>query len=98
MRDRASYAFALVSVAAQLTQRGDGAAEQVRIAFGGLAPRPWRARRAETELTGQALTEERVTAALDAELAAAEPLRDNVFKIGLARDLARTVLLGLTRP
>ncbi|CAM5561856.1 MULTISPECIES: FAD binding domain-containing protein [Streptomyces] len=98
VRDRASYAFALVSVAAQLTQRADGSAEQVRIALGGVAHRPWRAWRAETELTGRVLTEERVTAALDAELTAAEPLRDNVFKIGLARDLARTVLLGLTRP
>ncbi|NEE45060.1 xanthine dehydrogenase family protein subunit M [Streptomyces sp. SID8455] len=98
VRDRASYAFALVSVAAQLTQRADGSAEQVRIALGGVAHRPWRAWRAETELTGRVFTEERVTAALDAELTAAEPLRDNVFKIGLARDLARTVLLGLTRP
>lgn len=98
VRDRASYAFALVSVAAQLIQRADGSAEQVRIALGGVAHRPWRAWRAETELTGRVLTEERVTAALDAELTAAEPLRDNVFKIGLARDLARTVLLGLTRP
>ncbi|MFD5181213.1 FAD binding domain-containing protein [Streptomyces sp. NPDC058372] len=98
VRDRASYAFALVSVAAQVAQRDDGAAEQVRLAFGGVAHRPWRAWRAEAELTGQPLSEERVTAALDAELTAAEPLRDNVFKIGLARDLARAVLLGLTRP
>ncbi|MFJ6699074.1 FAD binding domain-containing protein [Streptomyces sp. NPDC091272] len=93
-RDRASYAFALASVAAVLDIQ-DGVVRQVALAFGGLAHRPWRARRAEAGLLGAALTADRLTEALDAELAHAEPLRDNAYKVPLARRLAHEVLTEL---
>jgi xanthine dehydrogenase YagS FAD-binding subunit len=93
-RDRASYAFALASVAAVLDVH-DGVVRHAALAFGGLAHRPWRARLAEAELLGEAPTAERFTRALDAELAAAEPLRDNAYKVPLAHRLAHEVLTGL---
>jgi xanthine dehydrogenase YagS FAD-binding subunit len=73
VRDRASYAFAVVSIAVA----GD------RVAFGGLAHIPWRATIAEEQRRNGATREE----AIDAELAHAEPLRDNAFKVTLARNL-----------
>ncbi|MCS0635402.1 xanthine dehydrogenase family protein subunit M [Streptomyces sp. LP05-1] len=96
-RDRASYAFALASVAAVL-EVADGVVRQVGIAFGGLAHRPWRAERAEAALLGAAPTGENIARAVDAELDRAEPLRDNAFKVPLARNLARRVLTGLAGP
>jgi xanthine dehydrogenase YagS FAD-binding subunit len=93
-RDRASYAFALASVAVVL-DIDDSVVRQVRIAFGGLAHRPWRALRAERELLGTAPGDEAFLRAVDAELAAAEPLRDNAFKVRLARNLACDVLRRL---
>lgn len=70
VRDRASYAFALVSVAAGLELDDDGVVRDVRLAWGGMAHRPWRARVAEDALRGERLTEAAVLAAADAELAA----------------------------
>ncbi|MFD3533702.1 FAD binding domain-containing protein [Streptomyces sp. NPDC058664] len=97
-RDRASYAFALASVAAVLTVE-DGVVRHAALAFGGLAHRPWRARAAEEVLRGAPATEETYARAADAELAAAEPLRDNGFKVPLARNLAVHVLTDLaSRP
>ncbi|PNE38374.1 FAD binding domain-containing protein [Streptomyces noursei] len=93
-RDRASFAFALASVAAVLTVR-DGTVEHAALAFGGLAHRPWRARAAEAVLCGAPATEEHFARAADAELAAAAPLRDNGFKVPLARALAVGVLTDL---
>ncbi|GAA0488509.1 xanthine dehydrogenase family protein subunit M [Streptomyces sp. NPDC046215] len=93
-RDRASYAFALASVAAVLDVRG-GTVEDVRLAFGALAHKPWRARTAEDALRGAPATEESFAAAAEAELAAAEPLRDNAFKVRLARNLAVRALTDL---
>lgn len=93
-RDRASYAFALASVAVVLDVEGS-AVREVRIAFGGLAHRPWRARRAERALLGGAPSEEAFRQAVEAELDAAEPLRDNAFKVPLARNLACDVLRRL---
>jgi xanthine dehydrogenase YagS FAD-binding subunit len=87
VRDRASYAFALVSVAAAL-QIEDGKVSDVRIALGGVAHKPWRARKAEAALIGQAANAGAFRAAAEAELADARPLRDNGFKIELA---ARTI-------
>jgi xanthine dehydrogenase YagS FAD-binding subunit len=78
-RDRASFAFALVSVA--VIAAADGGV--FRIALGGLAPVPWRARRAEEALVGGANFAE----AVKAELSLATPLRDNAFKVPLARNL-----------
>jgi xanthine dehydrogenase YagS FAD-binding subunit len=94
VRDRASYAFAIVSVAAALDVRGDTVAD-VRLALGGVAPKPWRAWKAEAALRGRPATEESFRAAADAELAAARPLRDNGFKVELARRTITAVLSEL---
>ncbi|MFE2160025.1 FAD binding domain-containing protein [Streptomyces lydicus] len=93
-RDRASYAFALVSVGAVLDVR-DGVVRRAALAFGGLAHRPWRARAAEEVLQGAPATEDTFARAAEAELAAARPLRDNGFKVPLARNLAVGVLTDL---
>ena len=91
VRDRASYAFALVSVAAALELDG-GTVKDVRIALGGVAPKPWRAWKAEDALRGQAATVESFRAAAEAELASAQPLRDNGFKVELAKRTLAAVL------
>ncbi|MFJ4970638.1 FAD binding domain-containing protein [Streptomyces sp. NPDC088755] len=96
-RDRASYAFALVSVAATLQVDG-GHVERATLAFGGVAHRPWRARRAEAELLGAPATPAAFQHALIAELAEAQPLRDNAFKVDLVRRLAVDVLGELAGP
>ncbi|MFJ2880642.1 FAD binding domain-containing protein [Streptomyces sp. NPDC086796] len=93
-RDRASFAFALASVAAVLSVR-DGRIDHAALAFGGLAHRPWRAHAAEDLLRGAPATAETFARAVDAELAAARPLRDNAFKVGLARNLAVDALAEL---
>jgi xanthine dehydrogenase YagS FAD-binding subunit len=99
VRDRASYAFALVSVAAVLTV-GDGVVQDVRIALGGVAHAPWRARRAEASLRGRSAGTESFAAAADAELADAAALSGvdggNGFKVDLVRRLLVTVLTDLT--
>jgi xanthine dehydrogenase YagS FAD-binding subunit len=94
VRDRASYAFAVVSVAAALEVQ-DGTVRDARIAFGGLAHVPWRAHRAEEALRGAPATEESYARAADAELAQAQPLRDNAFKVPLARSLLIRTLAEL---
>ena len=94
VRDRSSYAFALVSVAASLHLSG-GAIAEVRIALGGVAPIPWRARRAEAALQGQPPSREAFAAAAEAELAAAQPLAGNGFKIGLAQRTMAALLCDL---
>jgi xanthine dehydrogenase YagS FAD-binding subunit len=94
-RDRASYAFALASVAVVLRLE-DGVVGHAGLAFGALAHRPWRARRAEEALLGAAPTRAAFEHAVDLELAAAQPLRDNAYKVPLARNLAVDVLSRLT--
>ncbi|HEY3651353.1 MAG TPA: xanthine dehydrogenase family protein subunit M [Streptosporangiaceae bacterium] len=94
VRDRASYAFALVSVAAALELDGD-TVRDVRIALGGVATKPWRAERAEDVLRGQPATPGSFRAAAEAELAAARPLRGNQFKVELATRTITAVLGGL---
>lgn len=94
VRDRASYAFALVSVAAALDV-ADGAVRDVRIALGGVAHRPWRAVTAERTLRGAPATAERFRTAAEAELAAARPLPGNAFKVPLARNTLVATLLDL---
>ena len=91
VRDRASYAFALVSVAAALDVE-DGVITEVRLALGGVAPRPWRATLAEGELLGAPATWDTFIQAADAELAAARGLHHNTFKIDLARRTIASVL------
>lgn len=94
VRDRSSYAFALVSVAAALRVE-DGKVAEVRLALGGVAHKPWRAERAEAALIGGPANEAAFRAAVDAELAEARPLRDNAFKIELAARTVTAVLAGL---
>lgn len=91
VRDRASYAFALVSVAAAI-DIADGKVRDVRIALGGVAHKPWRASIAERMLRGEPATPAMFRAAAAAELADAVPLRDNGFKIELAKRTLAAVL------
>ncbi|MFI7446738.1 FAD binding domain-containing protein [Nonomuraea sp. NPDC049714] len=84
VRDRSSYAFALVSVAAALDVR-DGMVSEVRLALGGVAAKPWRAHEAERILLGAPATEESFGRAAAAELSAAIGRPGNEFKIELAR-------------
>ncbi|MCA1188006.1 MULTISPECIES: xanthine dehydrogenase family protein subunit M [unclassified Saccharopolyspora] len=94
VRERASYAFANGSIAAALDVR-DGVVSDVRIAFGAVANRPWRARAAERALLGRPATAAEFGDAADAELAAATPLPDNAYKVPLVRNLVVSVLTEL---
>ncbi|GAA1163006.1 xanthine dehydrogenase family protein subunit M [Streptomyces hebeiensis] len=94
VRERASYAFAIGSIAAALDVR-DGVVHDVRLAFGAVASRPWRARTAERALLGAPADAETFAAAADAELAAAEPLPHNGYKVTLMRNLVVAVLTQL---
>jgi xanthine dehydrogenase YagS FAD-binding subunit len=91
VRDRASYAFALVSVAAALEVTG-GTVTDVRLALGGVSAKPWRALAAEEILRGAPATEDSFRQAAAAELAPAVGRPDNEFKIGLAQ---RTIVATL---
>ncbi|HEX4789785.1 MAG TPA: xanthine dehydrogenase family protein subunit M [Actinospica sp.] len=93
-RERTSYAFANGSVAAALDIE-DGTVRDVRLAFGAVAARPWRARAAEEVLRGGQASRARFAAAAEAELEACEPLRDNAYKLPLIRNLVTSVLNGL---
>lgn len=94
VRDRASYAFALVSVAAALEIEA-GRIRNVRLALGGVAPKPWRARQAERVLAGAEPNPETFRRAAGAELADASGYRHNAFKIELARRTIAGVLSEL---
>ncbi|HWF52609.1 MAG TPA: xanthine dehydrogenase family protein subunit M [Solirubrobacteraceae bacterium] len=99
VRDRASYSFALVSIAAALDLEGDtGAVRDVRIALGGVAYKPWRASTAESMLIGSEITTATLTDAAEAELEHSSPLPDNAFKVTLARNLIVDVLGELAAP
>jgi xanthine dehydrogenase YagS FAD-binding subunit len=95
VRERASYAFALVSVAAALDVE-DGTVRDVRLALGGVAHKPWRATRAERALRDELANEANFRAAADIELEDAEPLRENAFKVPLARNVITRTLLELS--
>ncbi len=98
VRDRASYAFALVSVAAAMDLDGEGpdaVVRDVRIALGGVAHVPWRATAAEDALRGGPATEAAFAAAAQAELAAAVPLADNAFKVPMATNMITRTLVQL---
>jgi xanthine dehydrogenase YagS FAD-binding subunit len=94
VRERASYAFALVSVAAVL-RVVDGTVEDVRIALGGVAHKPWRATRAEEALLGERATEQAFADAAEAELEQADPLPDLAWKVPMARNTIVATLRGL---
>jgi xanthine dehydrogenase YagS FAD-binding subunit len=85
IRDRNSYAFALVSVAAVVGLDGNGAIRQARIALGGVAHMPWRVPEAESALVGQMPGEAPFRAAADALLNGATTFTYNAFKVELAR-------------
>jgi xanthine dehydrogenase YagS FAD-binding subunit len=95
-RDRASFAFALVSVAAALQLDGDTVTD-VRLAWGGVAHRPWRATVAEDALRGSAFSEEAVLAACEEELAAAVTSEETAFKVPMVRNVSALVLGRLAR-
>ena len=93
VRDRSSFAFALVSVAAALDLDGSGTIRAARLALGGVAHKPWRVVDAEDALVGRRAEAGAYGAAAEALLRGAEPYRDNAFKVELAR---RSVLRALT--
>jgi xanthine dehydrogenase YagS FAD-binding subunit len=95
VRERASYAFALVSVAAALQVR-DGVVRDARIALGGVAHRPWRAKKAEDAVRGAPAVEDSFRAAAEAELADAVPLPGNAYKVPLAANVLTRTLLELS--
>jgi len=94
VRDRASYAFALISVAAAM-EVDNGAVKDIRLALGGVAHKPWRALKLEASLKGRPATDESFLAAATEELSDAKPLAHNGFKIELARRTIVAVLAEL---
>lgn len=96
VRDRSSYAFALVSVAAAVELSPDRIIRDVRVALGGVAHKPWRALKAEAALRGATADHASFTAAAEAELESAVGLRDNAFKIELAKRAIAAILSELT--
>ncbi|MFF2203418.1 FAD binding domain-containing protein [Streptomyces sp. NPDC058145] len=94
VRERASYAFAIGSVAAALDIQ-DGVVRDARLALGAVASHPWRAHAAERVLTGAPAGAETFAAAADAELTAARPLPHNGYKVTLMRNLMVAVLTEL---
>jgi len=93
VRDRASYAFALIAVAAALELDGS-TIQQARIVLGGVAHKPWRSPEAEAALSGKAASEETFRRAAEAAVASAKPLAHNAYKVELAK---RAIVLALMR-
>src|SRR5687768_1217059 len=93
VRDRASYAFALVAVAAALELDGNNV-RQARVVLGGVAHKPWRSTEAEAALAGKPASEESFRRAADAALAGAKPLAHNAYKVELGK---RAVVRSLMR-
>ena len=92
--ERDAWDFALVSVAAVVRQQ-NGRVEHARIAMGGVAPVPWRSREAEAALVGKPLDQASATAAAEKAMEQARPLRDNAYKVDLAKAVIRGALLKL---
>jgi xanthine dehydrogenase YagS FAD-binding subunit len=93
VRDRASYAFALVAVAAALEMDG-GRIKQARVVMGSVAHKPWRSREAEAALSGKPASEDNFRSAAQAALASAKPLTHNAYKVELGR---RAIVRALMR-
>lgn len=93
--ERQSWSFALVSVAAQLSFEGERITD-ARLVLGGVAAIPWRAKDSERILIGQQLSEELAQRAAEAAVAGAQPLRDNQYKVPLAKGLVERVLKTLS--
>jgi xanthine dehydrogenase YagS FAD-binding subunit len=96
VRDRASYAFALVSVAA-IVDSTRGRIRSARLAFGGLAPKPWRSPQAEQRLTNAPANTATFNTVADAVLDGARGYGGNDFKIPLTRRTLHSVLAETTR-
>jgi xanthine dehydrogenase YagS FAD-binding subunit len=96
VRDRASYAFALVSVAA-IVETAGGRVRAARLAFGGLAPRPWRVPEAEHLLEGSRASEAAFAKAGDTVIAGGRGYGHNDFKLPLAKRTLTAVLTAATR-
>ncbi len=92
-KERDSYDFALVSVAVVVRKQGNTVSD-ARIVLGGVAPTPWRSKEAEAALVGKALTAQTATAAGEAAVKAARPLKDNAYKVQLTRVLIKRALLA----
>ena len=97
VRDRLSYAFALVSVAAALDLDDDGTIKAARIALGGVAHKPWRIEAAEAQLVGKAAGEEAFAAVADAILQGARSFGQNDFKPALAKNAIVQALTSAAR-
>jgi xanthine dehydrogenase YagS FAD-binding subunit len=93
VRDRASYAFALVAVAAAL-ELDSGTIRQVSVVLGGVAHKPWRSREAEAALSGKPASEESFRRAAEAALKDAKPLAHNAYKVELGK---RAIIRALMR-
>jgi xanthine dehydrogenase YagS FAD-binding subunit len=94
VRDRASYAFALVSAAAAL-DLSNGSIRSARLALGGVAHKPWRSQKAEALLTGKQAGEQAYRAAADEVLAGAKTYEHNAFKLAMAKEtIVRTFTLA----
>ena len=93
VRDRASYAFALVAVAAAL-EMDRGRIRQARIVLGGVAHKPWRSMEAEALLSGKPASEESFRQAAEAALKGAKPLAHNAYKVELGK---RAIIRALVR-
>jgi xanthine dehydrogenase YagS FAD-binding subunit len=93
VRDRASYAFALVAVAAALELDGNNV-RQARVVLGSVAHKPWRSPEAEAALAGKPASEESFRQAAEAALAGAKPLAHNAYKVELGK---RAVVRALMR-
>ncbi len=91
---RGAWAYALVSVAARVAVK-DGVVSDTRIVLGSVATMPWRATEVERALLGQAPSEEAIANAVGLVLAGATPLKDNAYKLPLARNLVRRALTAL---
>jgi xanthine dehydrogenase YagS FAD-binding subunit len=96
VRDRASYAFALVAVAAALELDG-GRVKQARVVLGGVAHKPWRSIEAEAALVGNPASEESFRRAADAALAGAKPLAHNAYKVELGKRAVMRALMRASR-
>jgi len=96
IRDRESYEFALASAAVAL-DLADGSVRDARIALGGVATKPWRAREAERALIGKKLDEEAARRSGEIAFAGATPREHNVFKIALGRETVARALLRVAQ-
>lgn len=94
LRDRATFEFAVVSVAAALDMRGR-TVNDVRLAFGGVGTKPWRVREAEDALRGRTLNDASITQAGEAAVRGAVPHEHNEFKIELLKRAISVVLRDL---